>query len=326
VKKDAVIALIAVVLVVAASWVLASVRPDRPLTPSKPFVAGSGGHVARKKIAPNDKVIMHVNGEPITESEFNTFATQAPAESRQFYLTPQGRRMLADELVKLKTLEQEGRRLGIDNDPDVRSQLDSIAAQIVAGKTLEKLVKESMDQKVAAEYAKEKGTTKTLRHILVAYQGSQVPPKSGAAPPMNAAMQKATAIVAKIRSGMDFALVARTDSDDQQTAANGGVLGAARPDQLPPDIAAVVNTLKPGQVSDPVRTEFGIHIFRVDEPSLAEMRPMLEQKVQREVMTETVERLQKTAKVELDDKFFPPAPVVPQPQQQQPQPSPKSNG
>ena len=324
-KKDAVVALVAVVLVVAVAFVLASVRPDRPLTPSKPFEGETkAAAIAKKKADPKDPVVMHINGEPVTESEFNSFAAQAPAEQRQFYLSPMGRRMLADELVKLKALEQEGHRIGIDADPSVRSQVEQIVSQIVAGRTLEKLVKEAMEKRLQAEYAKEKASTKTLRHILVAYQGSQVPARNGEpGPPAAQAMQKAQAIAAKIRAGMKFEEVARTDSDDQQTANRGGILGPAKPDQLPQEIAKVVTALKPGQISDPVRTEFGIHIFRIDEPSLAELKPLLEQKLQREVMNETVDRLQKAAKVEYDDKFFPPQPAVPTPPPQQ---APKSNG
>lgn len=313
-KKDSVIALIAVAVIAVAAYVLATVRPDRPLTPSKPFVAASGGPVAKKKPAANDPVIMHINGEPITESEFSTFAQSAPAETRAFYGTSEGKRLLADELVKLKALEQEGRRLGVDNDPAVQSQLNSISAQVIAGKTLEKLVKENTDKRIAEQFAKEKGTTKTLRHILVAYQGSAVPPKSGQPLAPEQAMEKAKAIVSKIRAGMNFEQVARTDSDDTQTAENGGLLGSAKPEQLPPNIAAVVKTLTPGAISDPLRTEFGIHIFRVDEPSLEDLRPQLTERVSREVAAETVTRLQKQAKVELDPKFFPP--VAPQPQQQ----------
>jgi parvulin-like peptidyl-prolyl isomerase len=306
VKKDAVVALVAVVLVVAASYVLASVRPDRPNTPSEPFKAEA--KAGKKKIGPNEKVVMHVNGEPVTEGEFESFIMSAPQEQRPFYASPQGKRALADELVKLKTLEQEGRRLGIDDDPEVRAQVSSVSSQIVAGRALEKLVRENMEPRLQAEFAKEKATAKTLRHILLAYEGSAVPPKSGQAPPVAQSMQKAGALVARIRGGADFGQVAMQESDDQQTAPRGGVLGAARPEQLPPNIAAVVNKLQPGQISDPVQTEFGVHIFKVESPSMEELRPMLEQRIQREVMEETVGRLQKGAKVELEPAYFGPEP------------------
>ena len=304
-KKDALIALVAVILVLGAAYVLASVRPDRPPTPSQPFKPGSKA-AAKKKADPSDKVVMHVNGEPVTESEFNSFLQQAPAEQRVFYGSEHGKRLLADELVKLKALEQEGRRLGIADSPDVRSQVTSLESQIVAGRTLEKLVREQVDKNIQAEFAKEKASAKTLRHILVAYEGGAVPPRAGKPLSPDQAKQKAAALVARIRGGQDFALVARQESDDQQTAPRGGTLGAARPEQLPPQIGSVVMNLKPGQISDPVQTEFGVHIFNVDEPKLEDMREMLTERMQRQAVEETVGRLQKGAKVDLDPKFFPP--------------------
>jgi parvulin-like peptidyl-prolyl isomerase len=309
VKKDAVITLVAVVLVLAAAYVLASVRPDRPATPSQPFRPDA--IEAKKKGDPNDKVIMHVNGEPVTESEFSSLMMQAPAEQRAFYGSDQGKRLLADELVKLKSLEQEGRRLGVDDEPEVRSQVESLEAQIVAGRTLERLVREQVDKNIQAEFAKEKANSKTLRHILIAYQGSAVPPRAGKPVSAEQAKQKAAALVARIRRGEEFGAVARLESDDQQTAPRGGTLGAARPDQLPPEIGAVVSSLKPGQISDPVQTQFGVHIFNVEEPKLEDMREMLTDRMQRQAVEETVTRLQKGAKVELDEKFFPPVPAQP---------------
>lgn len=308
-KKDAILALVAVVVVLASAYVLASVRPDRPPTPSQPFRPES--KAAAKKIDPRDKIVMHVNGEPVTETEFNSFLLQAPAEQRAFYASEQGKRMLADELVKVKALEQEGRRLGVANDPAVRSQLTSLEAQIVAGRTLEKLVREQVDKNLQAEFAKEKANAKTLRHILVAYQGGAVPPRAGTPPGIEQAKQKAAALVARIRGGADFGAIAREQSDDQQTAARGGTLGAARPDQLPPEIASVVRGLGKGQISDPVQTEFGIHIFNVDEPKLEDMREMLTDRMQRQAVEDTVGRLQKGAKVELDPTFFPAAQTPP---------------
>ncbi len=124
-------------------------------------------------------------------------------------------------------------------------------------------------------------------------------------------MQKANALATKLRAGADFAETARAESDDEQSGANGGMIGPAKPDQLPPDIAEVVSKLKPGQMSDPVKTQFGIHLFKVEQPSLEDLRPMLTQRIRQQVAEEEVKRLQGAAKVDLDPKFFPPAPAAP---------------
>lgn len=320
-KRDLVIAAIAVLIVAAIAFGLAAVRPNLPGSPSSPFRGGDADE-AESKPGKDDKIVMTVNGQPVTEREFNMFVLSAPEQARAFYGSPMGRRALADELVKLKVLEQEAKKMGLADDPEVKTQLAMTRAQLMASRALEKLADAKSEEKIRAEYQKEKANSISLRHILIAYQGGQVPPKGGqAAPAEAAAMTRANAIAAKLRAGADFAQTARAESDDAQSGANGGMLGPARPDALPPDIAGVVSKLKPGQMSDPVKTQFGIHIFKVEEPSLEDLRPMLRQKVRQQVAEEEVSRLEKGAKVDLDPKFFPP-----QPQQQQQAPPPGMPG
>ena len=303
-KRDLLIAVIAIATVAVVSFGLNAVRPDLPLTPSRPFAPGEKA-VTERKLAPGEKVVMRINGEPVTDREFNLFLQGTPAEMRPFYSSPAGRRALAQEIVKLKALEQEARRLGVVDDPEVQSQIDMARAQITAGKALEKIIDEKLDEKIAAEFQKEKSGSITLRHILIAYEGGALPPRQGKALSAEDAMKKAAAIHAQIVSGADFEQAARAVSDDQQSAAEGGNLGSLQPEMLPPDIAPVVKGLKPGQVSAPHRSQYGVHIFKVDEPSLEELRPMLRQRVRQQAAGEILERLQRTADVDLDPDFFP---------------------
>jgi peptidyl-prolyl cis-trans isomerase C len=307
VKKDIVIAAVAVVIVIAVAFGLAALRPNQSSS-----TASADKDPAAPKALGSDNVVMRVNGDPITEREFNLFLQNAPAEGRQFYGSPAGRRALADELVKLKVLEQEAKRMGIADDPEVKMQIAMAQSQITAARALEKLASQKTDQRIQAEYEKEKASAISLRHILIAYQGGAVPARGGQqAPSEQAAMAKATEIATKLRAGADFAEAARASSDDEQSGPNGGMIGPAKPDQLPPDIAAVVSALKPGQMSAPTKTQFGIHIFKVEQPSLEDLRPMLSQRVRQQVAEEEVKRLQGGAKVDLDPKFFPPAPATP---------------
>lgn len=305
-KKDIVIAAVAVVIVVALAFGLAALRPNQgssTATSTDPAVAKALG---------SDNVVMRVNGDPITEREFNLFLQNAPAEGRQFYSSPAGRRTIADELVKLKVLEQEAKRMGVADDPEVKAQIEMARSQITAARALEKLASQKTEARLAAEYEKEKVSAVSLRHILIAYQGGAVPARGGQQPPSEqAAMQKANAIATRLRAGADFAAEARANSDDEQSGPSGGMIGPAKPDQLPPDIASVVSKLKPGQMSDPVKTQFGVHIFKVEQPSLEDLRPMLTQRVRQQVAEEEVKRLQGGAKIDLDPKFFPPAPAAP---------------
>jgi peptidylprolyl isomerase len=310
VKKDLGIALIAILAVAAIAFGLDRMRPDLPLTPTQPF-AEKATAVAH---APKEgKVVMRVNGQPVTEAEFNAFLNTIPEEQRAMIASnPQGKRLLANEIAKLKMLEQEAERLGVKTDPEVRTQIEMTDSQIIAMRALEKIVKPKVDQIVQSEYEKEKNSTIELRHIVVAYAGGQLPSRDGSARPLDQAMQKAKAIVAKLRGGgADFGAMARAESDDQQSAANGGSLGATRREMLPPEIASTIANLKSGQVSDPVKTSYGVHIFRVDAPSLDALRPTLQRRAQQQAMEETMGSLQKKAKVDLDPTFFPPAPAQP---------------
>jgi parvulin-like peptidyl-prolyl isomerase len=308
VKKDIVIAVVAAVIVLAVAFGLSQLRPNVPGSTSS-----STASVKDRELGKDEKVVMRVNGEAVTDKDFAGFVATVPADQRPFYQTPSGRRALADEIVRIKALEQEATRLGLADDPAVKQQLAMARSQIIAARALEKLADDKIEDKIKAEYAKEKGGAMSLRHIVIAYQGGQVPPRGGkAAPSEAAAMQRAQAIVARLRGGADFGKTAQAESDDEQSAANGGTLGPVRPETLPPDIAAVVGKLQPGQVSEATKTQFGIHIFKVEQPSLEELSPMLRQRVRQQTAEAELKRLQSGAKVDLDPGFFPPAPPAPQ--------------
>lgn len=325
-KKDIVIAAVAVIVVVALAFGLSAIRPDLPATASLPFGDDSG-----KADTGGDQVVMRVNGEPVTEREFNLFVALAPEQARGFYASPAGRRALADELVKLKVLEQEAKRLKIGDEPDIQAQLQMTTSQILASRALEKLAESKTEERVRQEYEKEKNSAISLRHILIAYEGGQVPPRGGKqAPTAEAATTKAADLAAKIRAGANFADIARAESDDEQSGQNGGSLGPAKAENLPPDIGAAVSKLQPGQVSEPVKTQFGVHVFKVERPTLDELRPALRQRVRQETAEAEVKRLEDAAKVDLDPKFFPPQRepqgMTPAAPRNVPSPAPKSNG
>lgn len=309
-KKDLTLALIAILIIAAATFAIARVRPDLPLTPSQPYAEKAVGKTAAPKTG---KVIMHVNGEAITEDEFNSFVNAIPDEQRAGVMAnPEGKRLVANEIAKLKLLEQEASRLGVADDPEIRRQLDMSNAQVLAVRALQKLVQPKVDQMVREEFEQEKKDAIELSQIAVAYTGGQYPVRDGSQRPPELAMQKANAIVARLKAGQDFGQLARAESDDPQSAAKGGSLGAIRREMLPPEIAAALAAIKPGQISNPVRTPLGIHVFRYQQPTLESMRPALQQRAQQRAMQETMESLQKQAKIEYDPSFFPPAPAQPQ--------------
>jgi hypothetical protein len=306
VKRDLPIAIAAILVILGICYELAVAHPQQPPPPS-PTPTAKG---KQPSVAPNERVVMRVNGEPVTEREFNAFAQQAPEQMQTFYMSPEGHQALADQLVKFKALEQEGHRLGIENEPEAKARIDLARSNIMAAYTLQKLVSKPNDARLRAEYEKEKKNFETMQlsHILIAYQGGTIPPRGGRPVSVADAMKKAEAIAARLHSGGDFAQIARTESDDASSAARGGQLGSVSPSALPPELQRPVASLKAQQISRPVKSSFGIHIFKSgahQAQPFEQLKPVLAGKMQRDEAEAALNRLQKSAKVELDPKFFP---------------------
>lgn len=113
-----------------------------------------------------------------------------------------------------------------------------------------------------------------LRHILVALPLTLDTQEEAVV----AARKKAEAILAELRSGKKFADVAKKSSDDAQTKNNGGDLGWVTRGQLAASIDLALEELKPGEMSEPIRSANGFHILNLVEAkpertkSLAEVR------------------------------------------------------
>ena len=76
---------------------------------------------------------------------------------------------------------------------------------------------------------------------------------------------EAKKIAARIKGGEDFAKVAAETSKDPGSKAEGGDLGWFTKERMVPDFANAAFAMKPGQVSDPVKTQFGWHVIKVEE-------------------------------------------------------------
>lgn len=94
---------------------------------------------------------------------------------------------------------------------------------------------------------------------------------------MAAARQRADSILAKLRAGADFAAMAKQYSDDPGTKDQGGELGWFRRGQMVREFEQVAFRMRPGQISDVVKTPFGFHIIQVErvDPTEIEARHIL---------------------------------------------------
>jgi parvulin-like peptidyl-prolyl isomerase len=312
VKKDALSAVIIIILIfvftfaVSAKHVLPPMQPTQPFTLTESAAAPAAAGVDE---APPGHVIMRVNGEPVTEEEFAASFALLPQEMQQQLSTGAGKQAFAEQMVRVKLLEQEARRLNLQKDANVAGQLAAQRTEILAGAAAQKLVNPG-PAAVQKYYNENQGQMQTveLSHIVVAYQGGMIPPKNGQPLDQRAAMNKALQIYQQLKEGASFEQLAKKDSDDVASAERGGLLGPVAPGMLPPEIDARVMNLKPGEISTAIPSRYGIHIFkagaRKTQP-LAEVQERVAQRVKQEETMRRVEELRKTAKVDFDPQFFP---------------------
>jgi peptidyl-prolyl cis-trans isomerase C len=114
---------------------------------------------------------------------------------------------------------------------------------------------------------------------------------------------KAKEVLAKLKAGGDFAELAKAESKDPG-AADGGSLGYFTQDQMVPEFANVAFKLEKGALSDPVKTQFGWHIIKVEDkrdkpvPTFEQVKDQIETFVVRRAQAELVGKLREAAKVE----------------------------
>lgn len=104
------------------------------------------------------------------------------------------------------------------------------------------------------------------RHILLRVEPDATPEEEAAVE------QRARELIERIRGGEEFAAVAREASEDPGSKANGGDLGFFRRGHMVPAFDEVAFSLEPGELSEPVRTDYGFHIIRVEERKPAQHR------------------------------------------------------
>jgi peptidyl-prolyl cis-trans isomerase C len=118
---------------------------------------------------------------------------------------------------------------------------------------------------------------------------------------------EAKAVKAELDKGADFAELAKKKSKDPG-ASDGGDLGFFTKDQMVPEFSAVAFSLEPGKISDPVKTQFGWHVIKVEEkrnrkaPDFEQVKGQIETYVTRKAQADYVAKLRETAKVERMDQ------------------------
>jgi peptidyl-prolyl cis-trans isomerase C len=269
---------------------------------------------------PPDRVVITVGDIKITAAQFNAFIdTLQP----QYKSNPGARKQLADNIGKMLTLAQESERRKLDQTPGFRAQQMFQNFNLMANALAVQIGKDTpiAEADVRAYYEAHKNEFESVhaRHILIRFQGSTVPVRPGQKDlTTDEALAKAQEVRKKIQDGGDFAAIAKTESDDAGSGANGGELPPFHHGQMVPSFEAAAYALKPGELSEPVKSQFGYHIILVishDTKPFEEVRADLENKMRPEqnqkAVNKEIEELQKASPAVLDPEFFPPPPPPP---------------
>jgi peptidyl-prolyl cis-trans isomerase C len=305
----------------AATALLGQTPPPNPQAAPTPQVQVSVENPATKlPDVPPDKVVLTVGEIKITAAQFNALIETLDPKYRAA-ARGAGRRQLADNIIKMLTLAQEAQKRKLDQTPEFKAQelfqnynLMASALATQAGKDVS-VTEADLRQYYDAHKAEYESVH--ARHILIRFQGSPVPVRAGGKDLSDAeALAKAQEIRKKIQDGGDFAALAKTESDDTSSGGNsGGELPPFHRGQMVPSFENAAFAMKTGELSEPVKSQFGYHIILVishDTKSFDDVRANLEGQIKPEqgqkAVNKLIDDLQKTTPAVLDPDYFPPAP------------------
>jgi peptidyl-prolyl cis-trans isomerase C len=263
---------------------------------------------------PPNRVVLQVGEIVLTAGQLEQIL-EAYSENQRVYVNGPGRPQFIEQLIRVLMLSQEGKRRKLDQTDRYHNQLTYSAAGILSNHTEEDIRKKiKIDDAMLQDYLKAhplEYMQLRARHILIRMQGSSLPLDPGHKELTEAeALAKAQELRAKIVAGADFAEVATAESNDPSTNGKGGDLGFFKRGQMPPSLEEAAFALKPGEISQPVKTSMGYTVIKVEESkpvkSFEDLRPELERNLRNEMTRKYVEDLKALTKIEIDPEFAAP--------------------
>jgi peptidyl-prolyl cis-trans isomerase C len=232
-----------------------------------------------------------VNGKPVPTSRVEALVKQIEAAGRP--VDDATRAQIKEEVVLREIFMQEAQKRNVASTPEFKSQME-LARQTIMIRALfadyqaknpvtDADMKAEYDKFVAANAGKEY----KARHILVEKE------------------DEAKAIIANIKKGAKFEDVAKKESKDPGSGANGGDLDWAPAANYVPEFSEAMMKLQKGQMTDaPVKSQFGWHVIRVDDvrdaqlPSFDEVKPQLKQQMTQQKLQQYQQDLRAKAKIQ----------------------------
>jgi peptidyl-prolyl cis-trans isomerase C len=265
-----------------------------------------------------NKVVLSVGDLKVTAAQYDNIIKSLPAQS-QAAIRSMGKRAFGERIAELMVLSQEAEKRKLDQQPMLSEQIRFQRENLLAQAMYEELQKNLKVDDAAVEkyYNEHKSEFEVIkaRHILIRVKGAPMQGIPGK-PELTdeEALAKAQTLRKRLDGGEDFATLAKAESDDTGSNAQGGDLGEFRKGMMVPPFEEAALVAKVGVVTDPVKTPFGYHLIKVEShvtKPVAEVRPDIESKLRPELGAAAVAAMRKSAAVQIDEAYFgPPAPAI----------------
>jgi peptidyl-prolyl cis-trans isomerase C len=263
---------------------LAVAQTSRPAAPSQAPAVQTG-----------DKVLARVDGTPVTEADV-ALAAEDPALSLPAMDDAQKRDIIVGYLVDLKIGAKAAEAAKIGEGPEFARKLAYFRDKLLLDEYLDREVKKAVTPEAARKLYDD--TVKTVkpepevraRHILLETE------------------DEAKKAQGRVKGGEDFGKIAGELSKDPGSKTEGGDLGFFTQDRMVQPFAEAAFKLDAGQISEPVKTQFGWHVIKVEEkrtkpiPPFEEMKEQVEAYLTRKAQQDLVLALRQKAKVERLDQ------------------------
>ena len=241
-----------------------------------------------------DKVVATIDGKPITEGDLAVAESEIGSDMGTMP-GPQKRTSLLEFLIDNQLFAEAGEKAKLDQGPDFETRLAYLKRRALRELYFEKVIKGSVSDADARKiYDDQVKLLKpeeevSARHILVETE------------------EQAKELKAKLDKGADFAQLAKENSKDPGSKDDGGNLGYFGHGQMVPQFEEVVFKLKKGEVSAPVKTQFGWHLVKLEDsrtkqpPAFEIVKDRIAQSLLLQKAQKTATELRANAKIEIVD-------------------------
>jgi peptidyl-prolyl cis-trans isomerase C len=226
--------------------------------------------------AEEDVMVAKIGDKKIMMSDLQRIISYHDEKKKKLLeANPELQKILLQRMVKSEVIARIARERGFDRRPDIKEFVQFLINDYIATEFLNReIIKESdiKDEDIFLYYKTHLDEFKTpelvkARHILIKVK------KDSSEEERLLAKERAEDILKRIKSGEDFEKLVVEFSDDNATKSKGGSLGYIKKGMMVPDFEKVLFSLKPGEVSEVVKSRFGYHIIKVDEKKEPELEP-----------------------------------------------------